>query len=208
VDHLALLLGIATVQLLAAASPGPSFFVVTRYAISGRREHALAVASGILLATSLWIALAMLGVGALANRAPWLYAALQLAGAGYLIYVGAGMLLNAIRGRELALPAAGLTAGSRLRCLRDGLLTNLANPKTVAYYTSLFAVMLPAEAPAWLNVAAAATAWSVSALWWTAVATVFTFGVVQRLFRRIARWIEGLVGAALIFVGVRLACAR
>jgi threonine/homoserine/homoserine lactone efflux protein len=40
------------------------------------------------------------------------------------------------------------------------------------------------------------------------VATVFTFGLVQHLFRRIARWIEGLVGAALIFVGVRLACAR
>jgi threonine/homoserine/homoserine lactone efflux protein len=98
-DYGTILFAIAAVQLLGAASPGPSFIIVTSYAVAGSRRSGLLVACGILGATMVWAVLAALGLGALVARVPAIYTALQLAGAGYLIWLGGKMLVSATRAR-------------------------------------------------------------------------------------------------------------
>lgn len=209
-----ILVGIAAVHLLAVASPGPTFVVVAGYAVAGDRRAGLLVTLGVLAATLTWASLAAAGLGAVIAQHGWLYAALRLAGAAYLVYLGARMLIGAARGAPApaalaadARPAAGANA-SGWRAIRAGFLTNIANPKVVAYYASLFGVMVPPDAPGWLFPAAAGTALLVSAAWWGSVTLLFATAPVRRGYARVRRWADAVMGGLLILLGGRLLLSR
>jgi threonine efflux protein len=207
-DYVTILFAIAAVQLLGAASPGPSFIIVTSYAVAGSRRSGLLVACGILAATMVWAVLAALGLGAFVTRFPAIYTALQLAGAGYLIWLGGKMLVSAIRARATARADLNPTPVAAWEALRAGFLTNMTNPKSIAYYSSVFVVMIPQGAPDWLFVAAVMVALSVSAAWWITLAAVFSVTRVRRIYDRAKRAIDAVMGGVLICLGARLVLSR
>jgi threonine efflux protein len=202
-----ILVGIAAVHLLAVASPGPTLIVVTSHAIAGQRRAGFMVTIGVLLATATWASLAAAGLGTLIAQFTWLYLVLRIAGAAYLIYLGVKMLLGAARGVPVELKK---TAGSPSgwRAVRAGFLTNVSNPKVIAYYASLFGVMIPSNAPVTLFAAAVATALLVSAAWWSFVTLFFALPLVQRGYVRIRRPMDGIMGSLLIALGGRLLASR
>jgi threonine efflux protein len=203
----AILVGIATVHLLAIASPGPTFVVVTSYAVAGDRRAGFLVTLGVLIATLTWASLAALGLGAVIAQFSWLYMALRLAGAAYLIYLGIKMLVGAARKTPVQMPQ-GARSASGWRAVRAGFLTNISNPKVIAYYSSLFGVMIPQDAPTWLFLAAAGTALVVSALWWSFVTLFFAIPLVRRGYARIRRRVDAVMGGILILLGGRLLISR
>lgn len=201
------LVAVAATQLLAAASPGPNFFIVTSHATGGSRRASLQVVAGVLAATVAWACAAALGLGAVVASLPWLYAALQFAGAAYLVYLGGRMVLGALRGGARA-TAEGTGRATGWPAVRAGFLTNITNPKSVAYYASLFAVMVPPGSPGWLFLAAVFVAVLVSTLWWVSVALLFSLPRVHRAYRRVRRWIDPVAGGVLILLGARLATSK
>ncbi|HEX2114253.1 MAG TPA: LysE family translocator [Alphaproteobacteria bacterium] len=203
-DVFGILLGVAVVQFLAAASPGPNFIIVTSYSIGESPRRALLVVCGILTATLTWAVLAACGLGVILMRFPAIYSALQLASAAYLIWLGAKMLIGVLRGADGPLKAPP-RSGSPWEAVRAGFITNMTNPKTIAYYSSLFVVMIPADPPPSLFVAAVATAFIVSAAWWISVALFFGLTPIRRGYDRARRSIDAMLGALLIGIGVRLA---
>lgn len=207
-DTVSVLLGIAAVQLLAAASPGPTFVIVSGTSIGASRRRGFVVIGGVLLADFAWALLAAGGLGVLMLRTPAIYAALQFAGAAYLIWLGCKMLAGALGKRHAAPGSGGAPAGSAAQAARAGFLTNLLNPKSIAYYTSLFVVMIPPDPPLWLLAAAVGTALAVSAAWWIAVALFFAMAPMRRAYERARRGIEATMGGVLVFLGVRMALSR
>src|SRR4051794_28370934 len=140
-----ILLSIAVVQFLGAASPGPTFMIVSSASIAGSRRLGLLAVCGVLLATMAWAVLAAIGLGVVIARYPAIYTALQVTGAAYLIWLGARMLITALRRRES--PANDQNRPMSARdAVRSGFLTNILNPKSMAYYSSIFVVMLPSDA--------------------------------------------------------------
>ncbi|MGD0143462.1 MAG: LysE family transporter [Rhizomicrobium sp.] len=203
-----ILFSIAAVQLLAAASPGPTFVIVSRRSIGESRRRGLLVVCGVLLADLSWAVLAASGLGVLVVRYPAIYTGLQIAGAAYLIWLGGKMLIGAMR-RQYATQIDGdALADSASKVVRAGFLTNMTNPKSIAYYTSLFIVMIPAHPPVWLLAAAVGTAVLVSAAWWTTVALFFAVPPLRRTYERARRGIEATMGGVLVCLGVRLAISR
>jgi len=202
-----ILASIAAVHLLAIASPGPTFVVVTSHAIAGERRAGFLVTLGVLLATATWASLAAAGLGTLMAQFAWLYLALRIAGAAYLIYVGVRMLLGVVRNSSAEL-SKDARSTSGWRAMRAGFLTNISNPKVIAYYASLFGVMIPSDAPGSLFVAAVATALLVSAAWWSFVTLFFALPVVQRGYLRVRRQMDGIMGGLLIVLGGRLLVSR
>jgi len=203
-----ILFSIAAVQLLAAASPGPTFVIVSSYSIGESRRRGLLVVSGVLLADLTWAVLAASGLGVLVLRYPAIYTVLQIAGAAYLAWLGAKMLIGVMRKRDAARISGGAPSGSACQAVRAGFLTNMTNPKSIAYYTSLFVVMMPADPPIWLFAAVVFTAVLVSAAWWIAVALFFAVPPVRRVYERARRGIEAIMGGVLVGLGVRLAFSR
>lgn len=206
-DIAAILIGIAAVHLLAAASPGPTFFVVTSHALSNDRCTGLLVTLGVLCATLIWSTLAAAGLAAVVAQFGWLYVVLQIAGAAYLVYLGAKLLIGAWR-KTAVRHSEEKRAATGWHAVRTGILTNIANPKTIAYYTSLFSVMIPRDAPDWLFFAAVGTALVVSTAWWTSVTLFFALPPIQRGYSYIRRPLDAVMGSLLILLGGRLLTSR
>lgn len=204
-DYVSILLGIAVVQLLGAASPGPNFIVVTSYSIGASRRCGMFVVCGILLATLTWAILAACGLGVLVVQFPAAYTALQLLSAIYLVWLGARILGSVVRGNDADAIASDARPVTAWHAVRMGFLTSMTNPKAVAYYSSLFVVMIPPESPSWLFAAAVGTALFVSASWWVTVALFFAAGPVRRSYERGRRTIDAIMGGALVLLGVRMA---
>jgi threonine efflux protein len=209
VESLALIWGVALMHVLVISSPGPTFVVVSRYAIAGDRRSGLLVAVGVVLATLTWSSFAALGLGTVATRFPLVFKAIQYAGAGYLIYLGIKLLLALVREQSGALPTTAAAAPrGGWSAVWAGYLTNMSNPKVIAYYTSLFGVMLPVEPSTAQFLMIVATVVTVSAAWWSGIACFFTIERVRHWFVRSRRWIDGIMGILLVGFGLRLLMSR
>lgn len=203
-DYFPQFLAIASVFLLGAMSPGPDFVAVTSHALASRRAG-LQVALGVTAAIVAWATLAMFGFGGIVARAPWLYTAVRVAGALYLIHLGVRTLLAARR--PPAEMTIGRTGASARTALRTGFLVGITNPKTVAFFASLFITVLPLTAPPWVQATTLLIIGAVALGWFGLVALVFSTGRVRTVYSRIRRWIDVLLGGMLVVLGFRLILA-
>ena len=199
------LITIAVVHFVAAATPGPSTLLVTQTSITASRRAGLLTAFGTASATAAWSISAVLGLSLVLLNLAWLYDALKLAGGVYLIYVGIRMWREAPL--PLPLPSQGVAGvrASDARAYVNGLVTNLANPKSAFYYVSIFAVLLPPELPIWVRGASVAVVVAVSLTWYSVVATLLSAMPAQRAYARVKTWLDRVAGAVFIAFGLRLA---
>ncbi|WP_206950754.1 LysE family translocator [Trinickia acidisoli] len=212
--YLPILLQIAVIYLIAAASPGPNFFMVTQLSLAGRRGLGAASALGVCTASMLWVTLAMLGLAAVLQRLEWLYTGVRIAGAIYLVYFGLKLLRASTRRSPApqvhdsgAEPIAH-GAAAWLRSYRSGFVTCATNPKSCAFWTSVFAAMFPAHPPLWFYGAVFATIGSLSASWYCGIAFMFATERTQRGYRKLRRPIDAFCGAALVGLGAKLVAER
>jgi len=197
------LLALSAMHILMAMVPGPNTVVVSHFSASVSRRAGLAAMAGIVLASLLWVALSLAGIGVLLLEAGWLYRALRLIGAAYLVYIGIRLLLSARRAAPLGAAANPLGRLSRAP-FTAGLLTTLSNPKSAVFWTSVFAVAVPPQAPAWFYAAVLGIITVQSALWYSAVALTLSTGLARRHYAQCARWLDGIAGAVMVALGLRL----
>ncbi len=200
--YLPQLLALAGIFLLACVSPGPDFIAVTSNALTSR-SRGLGVAVGTATACSVWAALTVFGLGFVLTRIAALYEAIRLIGAAYLIYLGARMLLGARRPYG-SMPIAGARHDGT-SAIRTGFLVGITNPKTAAFFGSLFITILPADVPVLVQTAAVCIVAAVALGWFGLLAIVFSTPGVRSAYARLRRPIDALMGAILVSLGLRLA---
>lgn len=196
----------AAVHLLVAASPGPAFLAVSRTAIATSRSAGVIAAAAMATGALIWAIGTLLGLHVLFAKAPWLYDALRLGGAAYLIYLGLGMLRAAWRGGAAETQAAAAPAGHRtfLRCLA----VQLSNPKAAVFFGSIFVTLLPAAAPLWVKGAALVILAVNEFGWYALVATVLSAPSARRIYGNAKRGLNVLFGGFLTALGAKLALER
>lgn len=86
------LIAVITITLLAVISPGPDFAMVTRNSLMLSRRAGVLTALGIGLGVLVHVTYTLVGVGLLIQQSLWLFNAIKLVGAVYLIYLGVKML--------------------------------------------------------------------------------------------------------------------
>ena len=199
-----LVASVLLVHLLALASPGPDFFFVTQTAMSRSRAEGLLGAAGIALGIAVWAALSLLGLQFLFERFSWLQRLIMAAGALYLLWMAWGLLKSAVRKGPDTGHAVRL-GNSRMKTFVMGLLTNLANPKALVYFGSVFSLFVEPGQPAavkWLLFALIAIE---SLAWFCFVTVVFSLPALQAGYRSAARWID--CAAGVLFAGFSMALA-
>jgi threonine/homoserine/homoserine lactone efflux protein len=201
-DYLAPLAILAITQLLAAISPGQSFVLISKLALSSNRSVALSAVMGLGLGTIIWSSAAILGVALLLKSAAWAYTAFKIAGGAYLIWLAAMLWRHAREpvemtstGRRLVSPARGFALGT---------VTQLANPKVVVFFGSIFVALLPAHAPAWVYVTAVVIVFLNEIGWYSVVALVFSSARPRAAYMRAKVWIDRVMAGFLAFIGARL----
>lgn len=201
------LLSVATIWLIAVITPGPNFFVTVRTAVAQSRRAALFVALGTSTGAIFWGLSGYFGIALLFKTAPWVYLSLKLLGGAYLIYLGVKLILsNKTAETNHQGPVPSYT--DFIQSYKLGLLTNLANPKTAAFVSSLFAATMPPDAPFLLGIMSVALMCLISILWYTCVAFIFSSDRFKRLYLRGSIWIERFAGAIFIGFGLKLVYSK
>lgn len=199
---LAALASLALLQLLIAMSPGPATVLTIRTAAAHGIGAGMALAVGLALAILVWASAALTGLSVLFEVAPWLQTGLRIIGGLFLIWVGIGLW----RGARTPMPDDGAAAPYHVGGLvRIGVLTNLANPKALAYFAAVFTGILPADT-SWTDAAMIlVTVFVVECLWYAAVAALFSRSAPRAVYARIKGLFERAFGGILSLFGIKIA---
>lgn len=184
--------------------PGPDFAITVRWAIAGGRRAGFAAILGIQVGILVWGALAVAGLAALFAASPVAYTVVRLAGAAYLVWMAARLIGRSFRpAAEASGPAV---AGSARTAFRQGLVTNLLNPKIAAFYVGVLPALVPPGAPPALTMAALVLCHVVLGVVWLGICVLTVAGGRSVLGRpAVRRWLDRVTGVVLLGFATRLA---
>jgi threonine/homoserine/homoserine lactone efflux protein len=149
---------------------------------------------------ALWTLAASAGIAALVSASQPVFVAVRIAGAAYLAWLGLQALVAAVRGRRHEDRPRGSAAG-----FRQGLLSNLANPKMAVFFTSL----LPQFGTGFGELFALGLLFAAMTLAWLSGAALAVGRTRSLLVRgRVRRALDAVTGIALVAFGARLAVER
>lgn len=201
----AIVFGATLIWLAAVISPGPNFLVVSRLALSRSRASAIGATFGIAAGSLIYAALTLFGLSVLILRFAWLGNTIRVVGGAYLVWLG----IQAWRAMPDDLQPAGTGTGqgapSLLHGVRMGFLTEITNPKGIAFFLSLFAAAVPAATPLWAKLAVLSAGGVIEVAWYTAISYALSSGPMRAGYRRVRRTVDRVLGTLLIALGLKVA---
>ncbi len=202
-EDLSALLGVIAALTVGVVSPGPSFVLVARTAVSSSRSDGVASAIGMGAGGVVFAAVALLGLQGLLLAVPSVYLALKVVGGLYLAYLGIRIWLSARR----PLPVVELTPGrtTKLKSLVLGFTTQVSNPKTAIVYASVFAAFMPAAQSLAFDLALVALVFTIEASWYTVVAVALSTERPRAAYLRHKAWVDRIAGGVMVALGMKLA---
>jgi threonine/homoserine/homoserine lactone efflux protein len=194
------------VVALLTITPGADMAMVARSVLMGGRRDAFATTLGICAGCLVWAIVSAAGVAAVLAASQTAYDALRLVGAAYLVWLGVQSLLAARRGGD---PAADLGGVRRPSPFRQGLLTNLFNPKIAVFYSTFLPQFIgPGDPALLLSMLLAGVHIALGVMWLSAYAWLLDRAVTAFKDSRLRRALDALTGTVLIALGLRLAAER
>lgn len=191
------------VAVLVIVTPGQDTALTIRNSLLGGRRNGVFTALGVSTGQCAWAVATSAGIAALLVASEPAFVALRLFGAAYLVFLGGQALRSAVRraAKRDVVEVAPRDARPRL-AFRQGLISNLGNPKMAVFFPSL----LPQFAHTFAGLLVLGVLFAAMTLVWL---TAYAFAVAKAgdVLRRpkIRRIIDAVVGAVLVAFGVRLA---
>jgi threonine/homoserine/homoserine lactone efflux protein len=201
-----------TIAAVLTVTPGADMALVTKNVITRGRAAAFMTTLGICLGCLVHATLSGLGLSAILSGSATLFEVVKLAGAVYLIYIGATSLWSGIRGQRVQAVVdqpQNTTGDRRMRSFTEGLFTNLLNPKVALFYlTFLPQFIAPGEAVLRKSLVLALIHVGMGLVWLTIfISLLHTLsGVFSR--SSVRRKLEAITGGLLITFGLKLAFAK
>lgn len=207
------LLLFAATELLLSMTPGPAVLLVVSQGMRRGFASSRRGAAGILTGNAIYFALSAAGLGALLIASKRVFDVLQLAGAAYLVLLGLKMVVlpssEEARGRDADASAGETPAvrGARDGSFLQGLVTQLANPKAIVFFTALLPQFVDPSKPMTIQFVVLGV---ISIL--VELPVLLLYGLAadrgRAVYGRHARLIERLSGACLVAAGAKLAATR
>lgn len=197
------------ISVLVIVTPGQDTALTIRNALRGGRKAGAFTALGIASGQAVWTIATSAGLAALLIASEPAFVALKLAGAAYLVYLGAQMLLSAARSDGSSSPTFGESSTRRLppaTAFRQGIISNLGNPKMAVFFTSLLPQFAPEGDSSFLALLLLGLVFCCLTLSWLtgyAVAVARAGDVLRR--PKVRRALDGIFGTVLVTFGLRLA---
>ena len=203
----AFLLAIATVFILGRMSPGPSFILIAKTAVSKSRKEGFGVAIGLGMGAVVFSLLAIFGLYAILKTVPFLYGALKIVGGMYLVYLAYKMWKYADIPLETKL-SLEQKPKSFSKAILFGFATQMSNPKTAIIIGSIFAALLPQEIPPFGTLFVCLIAFIIDVSWYSCVVGLLSTQKAQKIYLRTKKYIDRVAGSVLGALGLKLALDR
>ncbi|MDX1266801.1 MAG: LysE family transporter [Oceanisphaera sp.] len=204
---LTMFITVAMAHFLALLSPGPDFLLVVKSAMRNNKQMALGVAVGIATANAVYIALCLVGVGAILASSIVVMTTLKLAGGVFLTYLA----ISAIRAKKQSYAALNVSVSSAAghgttyaREFLTGFASGILNPKNPLFYLSLFTLVLNNEVGLWFKIGLGVWMTLVVFLWDAFIIYALSREGIRRRFNRLAFYIDKVTGSVLGVFGLTL----
>ncbi len=204
------LLPFLAVVVVLTLTPGPDMALVLRNGVRGGSSTAWWTGLGCCTGIAVYAAAATAGLAALLAASATAFTVLKLVGAAYLVYLGVMALWHSRRRPSAARTASALPPPlvGRGAAFRQGLLTNLLNPKIALIFLTLIPQFVTPGEPVWTTGVLAAVFLAVAVLWWGCFS--LAVGALGRFLskERVQVAIDRVAGVVLIGLGVRVALSH
>lgn len=206
-DLLQGLLLITSIHLLAAASPGPDFILVSKQTLSNGKKAGLMCSVGIALGLSVHIVYSAFGLAVIiANSSSALWV-IKVLGGSYLIYLG----IKGLRARpssEAGDKANKVKKYSWKKSIIMGFFCNALNPKAPIYFVSLFTVVLSPDMPLYQIGIIGLWLMIIQFAWFSAVVLLLSKPSINKKFKILGHWIDRILGGAMVALGLKVLVTR
>ncbi|WP_448547777.1 LysE family translocator [Thalassotalea fusca] len=195
---------ISSIHLLAAASPGPDFVLVSQQSLHHSRAAGLWCSLGITLGLSIHLLYSMFGLATIIANSSTALWAIKILGGGYLLYLGyQGLTAKANHAPAQGNPQAK-QATTPLKSISLGFVCNALNPKAPIYFVSLFTIILSPDMP--LHHLAIYGAWimCIQFAWFSFVSIMLSQPKVSEQFHRMGHWLDRVMGGAMALLGLKV----
>jgi threonine/homoserine/homoserine lactone efflux protein len=194
--------------ILLNLAPGPDTAYILGRSIAQGRTAGIASAFGISVGSIFHTCAAALGLSAFLATSAWAFSAIKLIGGGYLVFLGIKLILE--RSEQFCV-ASGFRRFNSGAAFRQGVLTNLLNPKVALFFLAFLpqfidpasTAKIPAFLALGLTFVTTGTIWCMILAWFAA-----TFSQRLRANRKISQWLNRAIGSLFVFLGARLAATR
>jgi threonine/homoserine/homoserine lactone efflux protein len=203
------LVAFLAVSAIVIVTPGQDTALTIRNSLVGGRRGGLFTALGVASGQATWALATSAGIAALLVASELAFLALKVVGVAYLLYLGLQALSSAVRPSGDPCPRPVGARGPRLApvvAYRQGVVSNLGNPKMAVFFPSLLPQFAGSGDAPFLALLLLGLVFCVMTLAWLsayALAVAKAGDVLRR--PRIRRTLDGLMGAVLVALGVRLA---
>jgi threonine/homoserine/homoserine lactone efflux protein len=197
-------LGVCAVVI---CTPGPDTALTIRNSIIGGRRGGVRTAAGIASGQLVWTIAASIGIAGLIQASQAAFTALKIVGAAYLVFLGVQSIVAAVRGhpghehRKPQQPELGAW-----QAVRQGFLSNLANPKMAAFFLSLLPQFVPAAVGSFAALIPLGLVFCLMTFGWLSLyaAALHRLGPIMHR-SRVRRALDAGSGTVLVALGIRVA---
>lgn len=200
------LLPFLLVVAVLTVTPGPDMALVLRNGVRGGTRPAWWTGLGCCTGIAVHATAAVIGLSALLAASATAYTVVKLAGAAYLVYLGLSALWHARKPTTTGTPAAESPALTPLLAFRQGVLSNVLNPKIALLFLTLLPQFIGTAEPRLATSAVLAAVFlAVAAIWWR-VFTLLIAPLSHLLSKQKVRTaFERTTGVVLVALGLRVA---
>ena len=203
------LVAFVAVSAVVICTPGQDTALTIRNTLAGGRRGGIATATGVAAGQAVWTIAASAGIVALLSASEPVFRAIKLAGAAYLVYLGLQSLVAAVRGHEHSpTPRNGNDTTAATRALRQGLLSNLGNPKMAVFFASLLPQFAPEGSASFVALLALGFLFCSMTFAWLTLYTVAVTRARTLLGGKVRRALDAVTGVVLVALGARLATEK
>jgi RhtB (resistance to homoserine/threonine) family protein len=194
--------------VLLNLTPGPDTVYILGRSIAQGRQAGIASAFGICVGSIFHTCAAALGLSAILATSAVAFGMIKMLGGAYLIFLGIKMLVD--RRRELSLPAS-FRRRSTVAAFRQGILTNVLNPKVALFFLAFLPQFIdPTSNAKVIAFLLLGFTFVTTGTIWCLILACFaaTFSERLRTNEKISQWLNRTVGALFVFLGARLATTK
>ena len=194
---------ITSIHLLAAASPGPDFVLVSQQTLSNGKKAGFLCSLGITLGLSIHIIYSALGLAVIianSSAALWM---IKIFGGSYLLYLGYQGVKSQAKPTQTFTPPK-INRYSNAKYIGTGFLCNALNPKAPIYFVALFTMVLSPELPIKHIIIYGVWMMVIQLVWFSSVVFLLSRPVVNSKFQRLGHWLDRVMGSAMIVMGIKV----
>ena len=197
IQSLFIALGIFVIGL---ASPGPNLIIVLQRTLNSGLKAGIMTGIGIALGDFIYAFIGLFGLTILISLSGWIFGVIKFLGGMYLIYLG----LKTLKNSQEHFRFGKVKKISLFVCFRNGFITDLSNPKTIIFFTSIFAATINEQTSKSFLIALAFSIFITSIVCRIGLAYLFSRSFFQNTYVKFRSKFEAVFGILLILFGLKL----